>query len=137
MESVCEDSASLSITTTDLASAIRECDDLADIVNNIGVAQDSTECYDSDNKAISDMKQTYMETAMVKECLLILEDKLIATFAKYSTDTGESLAPKMLFELFSTAGLVPNDPNDILKLDGVISKIKSALSEKNSSTKGS
>ena len=33
VEQVCEDSASLSITSTDLAGAIRECDEVANVID--------------------------------------------------------------------------------------------------------
>ena len=35
VESVCEDSHSMSLNSTDLAGAIRECDDLADVFTKI------------------------------------------------------------------------------------------------------
>ena len=49
VEQVCEDSASLSITSTDLAGAIRECDEVANVIDGLDPNADPQDLDKVDN----------------------------------------------------------------------------------------
>ena len=68
VEQVCEDSASLSITSTDLAGAIRECDEVANVIDG-GIGLDP-------NADPQDLDKVYIITTILSS-LLCNDDVMI------------------------------------------------------------
>ena len=137
IESVCESASSYEINSTDIAGAIREVDQVNEVIQKIddegGTVSAAFE-NDKDEKAAKSLKELLERSAVLKLALLQLESGVEVHFTKLVTENkdGKALDPMVLYQVLSDAGFTPAS---LLELNAIVEQITSLISEK-TGTKG-